>query len=1129
MPMSNKYIKLLVTLLVLLNIHQTNQLSFGIPPESSFIALNSREIVEYELTPTESEKYYSFQNDYVDSDIIINLKIGRGFITKCYIYDSYSKIETNSDGEYINYFTEFTMTENTILLKSTEYLIKKTKYFFIIKNTFTSYNKDYISVFNEKDIIALETEKSISIDKFYSQNVYYFSFSHKKNEMATIEINTDDIDFDQYIAIYSEDDSELIYVGEKNKGEIKINEDFEKEGSYIIQLKSEEEPYLDVKSSIIIHIDTQNVKELKINTPLTLTYNENKVFNFYVDIDDYDFGDENIVTFKFGNQIFTRNLLSHCFAKVMNFESYDDNKLLANMPANEDENEAFFERLNGNVNLYQLYFKKTLKKEENKKSYLLIHLSIKLGEHDDNEYISPEEFTVYLSDKPETIKLEDYKNNFILKKNIELENNIPQIYRIILPNKDNNIKLSYIFYTSENIQTVYNNTMLSSESHSYENSKMIYAISPSFDGYDYTNALYIKLYGFTKNPVNFRIESTESLIYYINNDYRKIRTFSDKLTDCSKTFYYIGDYGILVEKGYLFQETLYGKINTYYKSGVNSDDESILINEDSKYLIESNLLTLDTSIDIVELKCENPGFYQVHLIDNVEKRDINLYSKIYNYLPKNTNFTITPLLTPLNEDINFEITTPKGKEVKISDGEKITTINSNNKFYQMKYKTYSEIPSQFTVLSTEDTVISITLTNKDPFVVVEKDTTHVDYDSQIVVKLAQNRDYESINIVVTRIYHGYSYSLFKGNAEYASKLIESEYDYVTIDRSHKINMTISNPYLRDEEEMNENNAYYVIYSIDDPEQIQKDVIVTYNEIKEYEKIDIGKSKSLLNENEKYSLPFGKDVNSINLVYLSCANSLKEINIYNLNDKIKTIVNEKTELVYQHTKVEKIYENNNRIGIDFKDSSKNNLPFLNGAIIGVTNEDITDEDINKYSELKLNITQNGKEIKWEKLDNINKYDVFILDENNTYAEYLDNPCFLQSIKNNSTNLYLNGNGSYIKYYSVDTNSITIEEKGKYNVLVSVNVEGKVPLVYIYDKVIYDSGEEPPDDDDDDDKDDDDKGGKGTVIFLAIALPIVIIVVIILLCVLIKSKKSAAISLEEPSESLVRETQKSAQSE
>ena len=51
----------------------------------------------------------------------------------------------------------------------------------------------------------------------------------------------------------------------------------------------------------------------------------------------------------------------------------------------------------------------------------------------------------------------------------------------------------------------------------------------------------------------------------------------------------------------------------------------------------------------------------------------------------------------------------------------------------------------------------------------------------------------------------------------------------------------------------------------------------------------------------------------------------------------------------------------------------------------------------------------------------------------------------------------------------------------------------------------------------------------IIFLAIALPIVIIVVIILLCVLIKSKKNAAISLEEPSESLVRETQKSAQSE
>ena len=1126
--MSKQFLILFSYLLIILNIHKTNQLIFGIPEESSFSSLNSRQIVKFELTPKQSEIYYSFQNSYKDSDIIINLKVGKGFTTKCYIYDSYEKIETNSQGEYINYLAEFSLTERTLLLKNTEYLISKTKYYIIIKDIVNSYNKDYISIFNEKDIIELESEKYISIEKYYSQNAYYFHFSHKKDEVVSIELNTNVADFDEYIAIYYEDNNEVIYIGEKNNGEIKINEDLEEEGSFIIKIESEEEPYLDVKFSIIFHRDTKKVKGLDINNPITLTYNENKVFNFYVDVDEYDYGDENILTFKFGNQMFNRNLLSHCFGKVMNFESFDDNKILANMPTNEDENEAIFEKLSGTSDTYQLYFKKTVKKEENKKAYLLVHLSIKLEEHDPNEYILPEEFTVYLSDKPKTINLENYQNKKInLKENIELKKYTPQIYKILLPqNINDNIKLSYLFYTSESIQTIFNNTMLSSDSHTFENTKMIYSISPSNDSYDYTKALYIKFYGFTNKDVNFRIESTESLIYYINNDYRKIRTFSDKLTDCSKTIYYIGNYGLLVEKGYLYQETLYGKINTYYKSRIDSTDETILINEDSKYLIESNLFTLDTSIDIVELKCELPGFYQVHLIDNTDKRDIYLYSKIYNYLPKNTNFTIIPILSPTEEDINFEITSPNGNEVKISDGEKIETINSNNKFYQLKYKNYSEIPKSFTVLSTEDSVISITLTNKEPFVIVEKGNSHIDYDSQIIVKLAQNKNYESINIVLTRIYHGYSYSLFKGNVEYASKLIESEFDYISIDRSHKINFTVSNPYLRNEEISSDNNVYYIMYSIDDPEMIQKDVILTYNEIKKYEIIDIGKSKSILNEQEKYLLPFGKNVNSINIVYLSCSNSLKEIGIYNLNDRIKTIINDKTELVYQHTKVEKMYDNNNRIGIDFKHSSRDNDPFLNGAIIGITNQDITDDDINKYSNMKKNITQKGKNIEWEKFENNDKYDVFILDENNTYSQYLNNPCLLQAIKNNSTNLFLNNDNSYIKYYSLETNSMTIEEKGKYNIVVSVNVEGKVPLVYIYDKILYDSSLVPPDDDGENGKDD---GGKGTAIFLAIALPVVIIVVLILLFVLIRAKKNYTINLQDPKAPIIRETTRSTQNE
>ena len=1121
--MSKSNLIFFILLFLLLNANQTNQeYSTSVVPEELFIPLISREIAEFELTKAKSEVYYSFENEFEDSDIIINLKVAKGFTTNCYIYDSYDKVQTDEQGEYINYLKEFSLTENVIILKSSEYTLKKTKYYLVIKDILKTYNKDYISIFNEQDTILLPSEKHITIDKFYSKNQFSFSFSHTKNEIVTLELNINNVEFYQIVKISCEANDGEVYTGEINRGEIKINEDLENEGYCSLLIISQEAPYIDIQSSIILHKDEKMVKELKYNNPLTLSFTGNKVFNFFVDIDEYEYDEENIITFKFGNQIFNRNLLSHCYAKVMNFETNDDSKFLANMPANEDENEAVFKRLIGTTDIYQLYFKKSLKKEENKKTYLLIHLCIKIEEHDTDEYISPDEFTVYLSDRTKTIYLEEFQNNNILNTNINLQNNVPQVYKLVFPkDKERLIKLSYLFYTSENVQIVYNNTMLTEDNH-FEYSKMIYAISPNVEGYDYINVIYIKLYGFTNNEVNFRIESSESLIYYIHNDYRKVRTFSDKLTDCKKSFYYIGDYGLFVEKGYFYQETLYGKINTYYKGKINSSDKTILINDDSQYLVENNLMQLDTSIDIVELKCESPGFYQFHLMDDVDKRDINLYSKIYNYLPHDTIFTITPILDPNQEDINLEIYTPKGQEIKINDGKTITTIDSKNKYYRMKYKNYSEVPEFFTVTSNEDTVISITLTNKDPFVIVENETTHIDYDSQIIVKLAQNKKYESVNIVITRIYHGYSNSLFKGNVEYASKLIESEFDYINIDRTHKINMTISNPYLRDQNRLDENNVYYVLYSIDDPEMIQKDVILTYNEIKEYEKIELGTSKTILNENERYEIPFGEDSESLNMIYLSCQNSLKEIKIYIYSEEIQTIPMNENETFYQHTKIDRDNESDYLVGICLKESHETNISLLNGGVIGFTNKEITDEDINKYSNMTLNITQKGNKVEWEKMENCSQYDVFVLDENNTFVPYLKNPCLLQYIKNNSTNIS-NNNNSYIQYYSTNNSYINLEEKGKYNVIIATNIEGEIPLVYIYDKIIYDSDMTPPDDDEDDKEEEADSG---TLLFLAIALPLVIIIVIILLIVLIKSKKKQTIE-PEPREALVTDSTRTTQ--
>lgn len=1115
----------LIFFLIISIVSQTSQKGIrAVVPEDEFVLLKSREIIQFQLNKTNNEIYYSFQNNFAESDIVINLKVGKGFTTYCYIYDSYDNIKINSKGEYINPTKEVVLSDNYIILKSSELEIKKTKYYFIIKDIFNSYNKDYISIFNEQDEINLVKEKFVIMEKFYSKNKYYFSFSHTKNEIVTLDLNINNTDFYQDVYIYKSPNKELIYKGEKNKGEIKLNEDRDSEGDYIIEIESQENPYIDIKSSIILHKDEVFVKELKYGSPLSFAYTGNKLFNLYVDLNEYNLNDENIITFKFGNQIFDRNLLSHCYAKVLNFESFDDSKFLSNMPAKEEENEAVFSRLSGSSNIYQLYFKNTKQKEENKKSFLLIHLSIQKEEHDTDEYISPEEFSVYLSKKPITINLGEYKNKkMIIDEYIKLEDYVCQIYKIILPEiEDDSNKLSYIFYTSINIEVVYNHSMLVNN-HLKDQTKMIHVLSSDDNEYNFTKILYVKLFGFSNEKVNFKIESTEYLVNYIFKDSRSTKTYNNKLTDCSKPFYYIGEYSLNAKMGYLYLETFYGKINTYYKIIISPGD-SILINENPKYLIEDNLIKFESSLDIVEFKCEIPGLFQIHFIDDTDSdnRQINLLSKVYTFLPRMTDFTITPIINNPQEDVSFEIYTPTGAEIEINDGSKITYIDSNNKYYQVKYKNESEVPYLFTVFSKKDTVISISLTNKNNFAIVDSDYSRIGENySQVIVKLLQKENCENINLEINKVYYGYNYSFFKGNVEYAANLVESESDYIEIDRSYKIKMIIPNPYLR-EEIYDENIAYYFMFYIEDYEKIQKEVFVTYNEIKEYEIINKDVPMIIFKDNEKYQLPkFEGNMTDMNIIYQSCGNLLKQINIYNYEDQIKTIINNENESIYQHDSIKIYHELSNltyRLDINLDEKQKDINPFLNGAVIGITEENITDEDIEKYSNLTLNISQNGRRVEWDPIENISHYDVYVLNENNTYVPFLKNPCLLQSIKNHYPPHKVYDNEDYYeKYYSSSTNYITLNEKGRYYVTVSANISGQVPLIYIYDKVIFDSSLIP--------EDSEESLDNGTKIFMGISIPLVFISVFIILIALTKCNKNPIIDPESSKSSLVRDTEQS----
>ena len=265
-------------LLVFLIISLSNQ---AVPPETDFKELSSRELSYFELTKDKSEAYFSFVNNNADSDLIVNFKIGKGFTSFCYVYDSYDKISQDAEGQYINALKDFQITENTFILKNTETPIKNVKYYIVIKDKINSYNKDYISIFSENDTIVLANEQYIEFDQFYSLNKFLLKVSPKKNEIANLHLNMDNADFSQLITI-KDDLNEIVYIGEINRGEITFNDDPEStSASYTILIESQEEPYMKIKSSFVLHLEEKKTKELKYDTALSFTYNRNKVYPFY--------------------------------------------------------------------------------------------------------------------------------------------------------------------------------------------------------------------------------------------------------------------------------------------------------------------------------------------------------------------------------------------------------------------------------------------------------------------------------------------------------------------------------------------------------------------------------------------------------------------------------------------------------------------------------------------------------------------------------------------------------------------------------------------------------------------------------------------------------------------------------
>lgn len=134
-----------------------------IPDKDSFIPLNHGIPTLIELTNITSELYYLFDNQFDSSDIIIYTKNAKQYTTSMYFYDSYESIKIDQNGEYINFIKELDLSEKLNYVNST----KKCNYYIIIKDFGKFKTKDYITIFNEKDILELKEDQPFVIKMFF--------------------------------------------------------------------------------------------------------------------------------------------------------------------------------------------------------------------------------------------------------------------------------------------------------------------------------------------------------------------------------------------------------------------------------------------------------------------------------------------------------------------------------------------------------------------------------------------------------------------------------------------------------------------------------------------------------------------------------------------------------------------------------------------------------------------------------------------------------------------------------------------------------------------------------------------------------------------------------------------------
>ena len=939
----------------------------GAIPEDEFVPLPSFKTQKIELDNESKEAYYLFTNNFDNSDIVLNMKIGKEPTLHIYVYDSIDKIEKDSEGKYINHLHDILLNQNEAHFNAKS----KGKIYLVIKDVENYFDVEYLTVFNENDIMTMTDESSFLLRRFHSNKTFTINVKATQTEKAKMSIiNYIQDQLDQIVV--KSDDQVLI----DTKDDV-VDLEFETAKNVMITITTTKEAYV-FDGKLITITTNRKVKEIRLNHGINVNFkNSGKVY-LYANIDNYE--DEEVNTAIIKHEM-PKQISQYAFVSVhgkqIESDKSDDETLMALMPKDETESEIKFAKKTDSDEFDLIYFKRSKKESADKHKYLLIVIDIQLMDSDIHS------FNIILASPITRIGLVESKNTLTY----ETKADVPMYIEM---NVKTDQSLSYVVYLQNgDYMTIYNGTLYKFDDINDQYQKeRLFAIANGKESY--LNTYTIMLFSDIPQTMKVIIEVTKSDLMYYKEE-RPVVMIQKEMINCDKPYYIFGSFSYYDKDNYAYLDALSGEFELYKKT-LDETSESVFPNENDK--IDDVTLLDDDFLDVLAVKCKSPGVMNLHIMSDVEDK-VNLL-KYERYIGYFANSTTKNILLPEMKAMNIEFISYLKNSISIQVNDTKIELGKENPIAHLTFNDETYETAMIIIIGDSDAVLGISVSSENLYKEV-KETSYRVEGEHLLIPIEKKDTYKYVDI---NIYdHSGNKTFYIAHGKDSSKFFSlpslSQRESI---EDGDINIRIHNPY-----EMLLNNMYTVddlYYLVVDLEMgtnetsAESDVSISYVDKDPIEPTPASTNTILTDENNKIKITTESDLSKkLNILAKSCAPE-SNLNLYFYDDLVSQYdVSQKYKLITMKNSMTQYI-------IEFEDDGHERY---RGMIVNYLYGDVDEEKINKYNEMNLTITaENGKEISFSPVDEVDHYEIFILDnstsnDTNTTIDLLNNECYLNSIK------------------------------------------------------------------------------------------------------------------------------------